>query len=49
MRHLFETEVTHVGLNRDRFIRNYVYEFLGILSPSLTRERIREALVTRSA
>jgi LysR family cys regulon transcriptional activator len=43
-RHLFETEVTHVGLNRDRFIRNYVYEFLTILSPALTRERIREAL-----
>lgn len=43
-RHLFETEVTHVGLNRDRFIRNYVYEFLNILSPALTRERIKEAL-----
>ena len=43
-RHLFETEVTHVGLNRDRFIRSYVYEFLSILSPALTRKRIEQAL-----
>jgi LysR family transcriptional regulator, cys regulon transcriptional activator len=43
-RHLFGTEVTHVGLNCDRFIRNYVYEFLRILSPALTRERVRQAL-----
>ena len=41
-RHLFETEITHVGINRDRFVRNYVYEFLRILSPRLTRERIEK-------
>lgn len=43
-RHLFETEITHVGLNRDRFIRSYVYEFLSILSPALTRDRIAQTL-----
>ncbi|HYH43591.1 MAG TPA: LysR substrate-binding domain-containing protein [Burkholderiales bacterium] len=42
--HLFEPEITHIGLNRERFIRNYVYAFLGILSPALTRERIQQAL-----
>ena len=42
--HLFDAEITHVGLNRDRYIRRYVYEFLNILSPSLTRERIGQAL-----
>jgi LysR family cys regulon transcriptional activator len=45
-RHLFETEITHVGLNRERFIRNYVYAFLGILNPVLTRDRIRQALAS---
>jgi len=41
---LFGTEVTHVGLNRDCFIRQYVYDFLHILSPTLTRDKITEAL-----
>lgn len=48
VRHLFDTEITHVGINRDRFVRNYVYEFLRILSPALTRERIREAVQRRA-
>jgi LysR family cys regulon transcriptional activator len=42
--HLFEPEVTHVGLNRDRYIRRHVYEFLRMLSPALTRERVERAL-----
>lgn len=43
-RHLFDTEITHVGINRDRFMRSYVYRFLGILSPALPRERIKAAV-----
>lgn len=44
VRHLFGTEITHVGLKRDRFMRRYVYDFLNILSPALTRSNIRQAL-----
>ena len=45
-RHLFGTEVTHVGLSRERFIRQYVFEFLRLLSPALTRAQIEAALVS---
>jgi LysR family cys regulon transcriptional activator len=46
--HLFDAEITHVGINRDRFVRSYVYGFLRILSPALTPERIREAVQRRA-
>jgi LysR family cys regulon transcriptional activator len=42
--HLFEPETLHVGLNRRRFHRQYVYEFAEKLSPALTREKIEHAL-----
>ncbi len=42
--HLFEPETLCVGLNRRRFHRQYVYEFIDRLSPSLTREKIEHAL-----
>lgn len=48
-RHLFSTEVTHVGLKRDRFIRRYVYDFLNILSPALTRSNIQQMLNSPAA
>lgn len=42
--HLFEPETLYVGLNRRRFHRQYVYEFVERLSPALTREKIELAL-----
>jgi LysR family cys regulon transcriptional activator len=47
-RHLFGTEITHVGLKRNRFMRKYVYAFLNMLSPTLTRSNIRQALESRA-
>lgn len=42
--HLFEPETLYVGLNRRRFHRRFVYDFLDKLSPTLTREKIEAAL-----
>jgi LysR family transcriptional regulator, cys regulon transcriptional activator len=47
-RHLFGTEITHVGLKRNRFMRKYVYAFLSTLSPTLTRNSIRQALESKA-
>lgn len=47
-RHLFGTEITHVGLKRNRFIRRYIYDFLNILGPTLTHNSIRQALETHA-
>lgn len=43
-RKLFGRETTHIGLKRDRFIRSYVYEFLRLLSPTLTRSHVNRVL-----
>lgn len=40
--HLFEPSVTHVGFRRGMFMRRYMYEFMSIFAPHLTREVIDE-------
>jgi len=42
--HIFGKEITHVGIKRNRFLRRYVYDFLGILSPRLTHTAIKQSL-----
>lgn len=45
--HLFKPSTTHVGLRRDMFIRGFIYEFIGLLAPHLTRELIDQAMDLR--
>lgn len=40
--HLFEQSTTHIGFRRSLFLRGYMYEFLGLFAPHLTRELIDE-------
>jgi LysR family cys regulon transcriptional activator len=40
--HLFEPSVTHIGFRRGMFVRRYMYDFLEIFAPHLTREVIDE-------
>lgn len=40
LRHLFNAEITHVGINTDGYLRHYMYGFLAMLNPHLTRERV---------
>jgi len=42
--HLFGTHTTRVALKSGSFLRNYVYVFLEMLSPDLTRAVVQEAL-----
>jgi len=42
--HLFGTHTTRVALKSGTFLRNYVYTFLEMLVPSLTRAAVQEAL-----
>lgn len=42
--HLFPASTTYLGLRRDAFLRGYVYDFINILSPSLTLKTIQNAL-----
>lgn len=36
--HLFESSTTHIGLRRGAYLRGYVYEFIHLFAPHLTRE-----------
>ncbi len=42
--HLFEVNITRVGFRRDVWLRGFDYEFLELLSPSLTRRVIEATL-----
>ncbi|MFT4045212.1 MAG: HTH-type transcriptional regulator CysB [Solimonas sp.] len=40
--HLFEDSVTHIGFRRGLFLRGYMYEFLQLFAPHLTRDIVDE-------
>jgi LysR family cys regulon transcriptional activator len=46
LRHLFEPEITHVGINTDGPLRRHMYRFLSMLNPALTRRAVERALDT---
>lgn len=42
--HLFEESVTRIGFRRDRFLRGYMYEFMALFAPHLTRRAVETAV-----
>lgn len=42
--HLFPASTTYLGLRRDAFLRDYVYDFIHILVPELNRKAVLAAL-----
>jgi LysR family cys regulon transcriptional activator len=42
--HLFEPEVMHVGVNRTRFHRGYLFSFIEMLAPQLARRKLERLL-----
>lgn len=45
--HLFESSVTYVSFRGNAYLRRFVFDFIEMLAPSLTREVIRAALPQR--
>lgn len=45
--HLFEPSTTRIGIRRGAFLRRYVYEFIEMFAPHLTRVAIEEAMQGR--
>lgn len=48
-RHLFEVNLTRLGLRRGAWLRGYVYDFIECFVPTLTREVVQSALQARPA
>lgn len=42
--HLFENSVTRIGVRRNTYLRAYVYDFIAMFAPHLTREVVDAAL-----
>ncbi len=42
--HLFPASTTYLGLRRDAFLRDYVYDFIQILVPQLNRKTVLETV-----
>jgi len=42
--HLFESSTTRIGISRNCYIRNYIYDFIEIFAPHLSRSAIQQIL-----
>ncbi|WP_107928773.1 CysB family HTH-type transcriptional regulator [Neisseria animaloris] len=42
--HLFGTSSTYIALRSDTYLRGYIYDFISLFAPQLTRERIDQML-----
>ena len=47
--HLFPESVTWIGVRRGRLLRGYMYEFIRLFAPHLTRRLVDQALRARDA
>ncbi|HUL11107.1 MAG TPA: HTH-type transcriptional regulator CysB, partial [Methylococcaceae bacterium] len=45
--HLFGRSITKIGLRRDMFIRGFIFDFIRLFAPHLTREVIEQAIAIR--
>ncbi len=45
--HLFEPSITKIGFRRGTYLRSYMYEFIELFAPHLTREVIDQAIACR--
>jgi LysR family cys regulon transcriptional activator len=42
--HLFQSSTTHIGLRRNNFVRGYIYAFIELFAPHLSRKVVDMAL-----
>jgi len=45
--HLFESSTTRIGINRNSYIRSYIFDFIEMFSPHLTQKVVIEKLQNR--
>lgn len=45
--HLFGASVTKIGMRRDMFVRGFMYDFINLFAPHLTRPLVEQAMTLR--
>ena len=48
-RDLFESSTTKIGFRRNSYLRSYMYDFIEMFAPHLTKELVQEGLATQSS
>lgn len=46
--HLFPVSTTYLGLLRDAFLRDYIYDFINLLVPELSRAKVKSAFKSQN-
>lgn len=46
--HLFTCSTTRIGLKKSAYLRSYMYDFIGLMAPHLTRDMVDKALEAHS-
>ena len=46
--HLFGNNVTHLGVKQGAYLRSFVYTFIELFSPTLTRKIVEQAMSSES-
>jgi LysR family cys regulon transcriptional activator len=47
--HLFEPSATRIGIRRNAYLRGYVYDFIEMFAPHLTRRAVDSAMQGRGS
>ncbi len=47
--HLFDSNITKFGLRRGAYLRGFMYDFMELFAPHLTREKVEAAMASRDA
>jgi LysR family cys regulon transcriptional activator len=42
--HLFESSTTRIGIPRNAYLRRYIYDFIEMFAPHLTRKTVDDAV-----
>jgi len=42
--HLFEPSTTHMGIRKNTYLRGYMYDFIEMFAPRLTRKVVDNAM-----
>ena len=42
--HLFGKSITRIGIRKDTFLRSYMYEFIRLFAPHLSKEIVSRAM-----
>ncbi len=47
--HIFGTNVTHIGIKKGAYLRSFIFTFIELFSPTLTRKIVEQAMASESS